>query len=246
MNVGVEIDMNQINEELQKDQNMTTEGPKAEQRDRDHDQHMREVLQRRLAEQLDDTDEQPERTEEEILSIDQQNRQARATMLRKIRLKKKPVEDRKERAAPLWMVRLFKTIGVLAVVLGLLTIMAFIAWDNRDRYVQAWDKPGWHNKECIFKVGDRTVRGVREFSYQYYTVFGWTFHDTNQQKEKTFIEMPSSAASILAHMPDGSGLKLSTSDGEKGRYPIERADSYSIFMDNGKNAAVVTYQEMCR
>ena len=162
MNVGVEIDMNKINEELQKDQSMTTEGPKAEQRD--HDQHTREVLQRRLAEQLDSTDEQPERTEEEILNNDRQNQQARASMLRKIRLKKKPVEDRKERAAPLWMVRLFKTIGVLAVVLGVITVLAFVAWDNRDRYVQAWDKPGWHNKECIFKVGDRTVKGVREFS----------------------------------------------------------------------------------
>lgn len=204
-------------------------------------------LGEQIAQQLDADARAAAEKEAEILQRDAESKAAKESMLGKIRrTKKKQVESDKEMQAPRWLVKTLKVVGWLSAIAGVLTILAAIAWNNRDQYVQAWDKYGSHTATCIFKVGDRTMKGTRDYSYRYYIVFNWKFYDMRTVEEKTFIEMPSSASSILAHNADGTHQKLNISDGEPGRYPLAPAKSYSIFTDNGKNAAVVTYADMCK
>lgn len=203
-------------------------------------------LGEQIAQQLDADARAAAEKEAEILKRDTEAKAAKESLLGKIRRTKKQVESDKEMQAPRWLITTMKVIGWLAVICGSLTVAAYILWDNRDQYVQAWDKYGSHQTNCIFKVGERTMKGTRDYSYRYYIVFNWKFYDMRTVEEKTFIEMPSSASSILAHNADGTHQKLNITDGEPGRYPLAPAKSYSIFTDNGKNAAVVTYVDMCK
>lgn len=204
------------------------------------------TLAEQIAQQLDAEATAAAEKEAEILQRDAASKAAKSSWLRKIRQKKEQVEERKEMQAPRWLVRTMKVIGWLSVIAGVLAIIGYSAYADRDKYIQAWDKYGSHTANCIFKVGDRTMKGTRDYSYRYYIVFNWKFYDMRTVEEKTFIEMPSSASSILAHNEDGTHQKLNISDGEPGRYPLAPAKSYSIFTDNGKNAAVVTYADMCK
>lgn len=149
--------------------------------------------------------------------------------------------DRKARWSR-WVFRLY----FLVALLGLIGLAGAVGWTYRANIVQDWDRYGSHQSNCIFKVGERTVKGTRDYSYRYYTVFNWKFYDTTQQTEETRIDISGNGMTILAHMPDGTSKKQEVSDGERYMQRIDPAESYSFFMDNGKNAATVTYKTMCK
>uniref|UniRef100_A0AB39CDN8 Uncharacterized protein n=1 Tax=Pseudomonas phage HRDY3 TaxID=3236930 RepID=A0AB39CDN8_9VIRU len=210
--------MNQVNEELNKAED--TRGPKID-------------LEARLAAE-DDASENvrartPEELDEQLAAILLRDRQGAAVFQQK---------QRKAR----WILRIWLFVSTV----GLFALLGAVGWTYRDHVVQDWDRYASPVSNCIFKVGDRTVRSTREVSYRYYTVFGWRFYDTKTVEEKNWVELPNSASSVLAHLPDGSYRKITTSDAENGRYPLPIADTYSFFMDNGKNLAVVSYKEMCK
>lgn len=141
-----------------------------------------------------------------------------------------------------WIFRLY----FLVALLGLIGLAGAVGWTYRANIVQDWDRYGSHQTQCIFKVGERTVKGTRDYSYRYYTILNWKFYDTAEQKEETRIDPSDSDITILAHMPDGTSKKQEMSDGKRWNPRIETADSYSFFMDNGKNAATVSYKTMCK
>lgn len=149
--------------------------------------------------------------------------------------------ERKARRAK-WIFRLY----FLVALLGLLGLAGAVGWTYRSAIVQDWDRYGSHQTQCIFKVGERTVKGTRDYSYRYYTILNWKFYDTREQTEETRIDISGNGMTILAHMPDGNSKKQEVSDGERYNQRLEIADSYSFFMDNGKNAATVTYKSMCK
>lgn len=141
-----------------------------------------------------------------------------------------------------WVFRLY----FLVALLGLIGLAGAVGWTYRANIVQDWDRYGSHQSQCIFKVGERTVKGTRDYSYRYYTVLNWKFYDTTQQKEETRIDYADTDITILAHLPDGTSTKQEMMDGKRWNPRIENADSYSFFMDNGKNAATVSYKTMCK
>lgn len=141
-----------------------------------------------------------------------------------------------------WMVRAW----IFACFVGLLALLGAIGWAYRGEVVQDWNKYGSHETQCIFKVGDRTVKGNREYSYRYFTIFNWRLYDLRHMEEKTFVDMPNNGVSVLAHMSDGTHPKVNVKDAEPGRYPLPRAEAYSFFMDNGKNSDVISYKDMCK
>lgn len=141
-----------------------------------------------------------------------------------------------------WVFRLY----FLVALLGLIGLAVAVGWTYRANIVQDWDRYGSHQSQCIFKVGERTVKGTRDYSYRYYTVLNWKFYDTTQQKEETRIDYADTDITILAHMPDGTSTKQEMMDGKRWNPKIENAESYSFFMDNGKNAATVSYKTMCK
>lgn len=149
--------------------------------------------------------------------------------------------DRKARMSR-WIFRLY----FLVALLGLISLAGAVCWTYRASIVQDWDRYGSHQTQCIFKVGERTVKGTRDYSYRYYTILNWKFYNTAEQKEETRIDISGNGMTILAHMPDGTSNKQEVSDGERYNQRIDVADSYSFFMDNGKNAATVSYKSMCK
>lgn len=149
--------------------------------------------------------------------------------------------QKKQRKAR-WIFRIWLVLSTL----GMIALLGVVGWMYRGQVVQDWDRYGSNSANCIFKVGDRTVRGVREYSYRYYTIFNWRIYDMRQLEEKTFIEMPNNGASVLAHLSDGTHPRVTVKDAEPGRYPLPHADSYSFFMDNGKNTDVISYKDMCK
>ena len=158
-------------------------------------------------------------------------------------------KDREDAEAYQRRARYVKWIGRLwfaFVILGVLSLAGALLWTGRAGIVPAWDKYETNEVQCVFKVGERTMKATREYSYRYYQILDWKFYDTTKQKEKTTIELPRNAASVLMHMHDGTHERLSIGDAQEGRYPLPQADSYSFFLDNGKNADVVSYQQMCR
>lgn len=170
-----------------------------------------------------------ERAEQALDEIIQNDREDKAKYDRKARWSK-------------WVFRLY----FLLALLGLIGLAGAVGWTYRANIVQDWDRYGSHQSQCIFKVGERTVKGTRDYSYRYYTVLGWKFYDTKQQTEETRIDPADSDITILAHMPDGTSKKQEMSDGKRWNPRIEIAESYSFFMDNGKNAATVSYKTMCK
>lgn len=224
---GAEIDMNQVNDELGKagpDEAAPKDPMRKPKSDKvDWDKRHAELEHENLnPSQSDDVD-------EALAAILEKNRKGAALYEQKMRNAR-------------WILRIWLFVSTV----GLFALLGAVGWTYRDRVVQDWDRYDSPTSKCVFKVGDRTVHGGREKSYRYYTVFGWRFYDTRTVQEKTYIELPSSAASVLAHMADGSYQKVSTTDGENGRYPLPQADSYSFFMDGGKNSAVITYRELCK
>lgn len=141
-----------------------------------------------------------------------------------------------------WVFRMY----FLLALLGLIGLAGAVGWTYRANIVQDWDRYGSHQSNCIFKVGERTVKGTRDYSYRYYTILNWKFYDTTKQTEETRIDISGNGMTILAHMPDGTSKKQEVSDGERYNQRIEIAESYSFFMDNGKNAATISYKTMCK
>jgi len=223
--------MNQVNEELNKNDSGQTPHHKV-----DRDRRMDEMEQENFnPSDIEDSEwgynraRSPEELDEQLAAILKRDREGAQLFQKK---------QRKAR----WILRIW----LFVTTVGLFALLGAVGWTYRDHVVQDWDRYASPTSKCIFKVGDRTVQGGREKSYRFYTVLGWQFFDTRSVQEKTYIELPSSAASVLAHMADGSYQKVSTTDGENGRYPLPQAESYSFFMDGGKNSAVISYRELCK
>lgn len=176
----------------------------------------------------------------ENLNAEQQAEKALDDIINQDRTAQEKYERKARRTR--WIFRLY----FLVALLGLTSLAGAVGWTYRASIVQDWDRYGSHQTQCIFKVGERTVKGTRDYSYRYYTILNWKFYDTAEQKEETRIDPSDADVTILAHMPDGTSHKQEMADGKRWNPRIENADSYSFFMDNGKNAANVSYKNMCK
>lgn len=176
----------------------------------------------------------------ENLSAEEQAEKALDEIINQDRDAEKKFARKARRAR--WIFRIY----FLLALLGLLGLAGAVGWTYRTAVVQDWDRYGSHQSQCIFKVGERTVKGTRDYSYRYYTILNWKFYDTTQQTEETRIDISGNGMTILAHFPDGTSKKQEVSDGERYNQRLEIAESYSFFMDNGKNAATVSYKTMCK
>lgn len=138
------------------------------------------------------------------------------------------------------VVRAFWTLVVLLAFAGM-------AWagNNWQMIVPAWDKNATSTKNCIFKVGTQTVTGTRTSIYRFYQVLNWQFHDVSTMETETRIDVSGNGMSVLQYI-DGKPEKLIISDGEKYRQLLKVADHYAIFMDSGKNAADISFNDMCK
>lgn len=128
-----------------------------------------------------------------------------------------------------------------------LLTFAGLAWagNNWQQIVPAWNKNATATKNCIFKVGSQTVTGTRTSIYRYYQILDWQFHDEKTVETETRIDVSGNGMSVLQYI-DGKPDKLVISDGEKYRQLLKVADHYAIFMDNGKNAADISFADMCK
>lgn len=116
---------------------------------------------------------------------------------------------------------------------------------NFKTIVPAWDKYTSAQKNCIFKVGERTVTGTRTVSYRYYQILNWRAHDESAVETETRLDIAGNGMTVIQYV-DGKAEKLAISDGEKYRPLLKPADRYSFFMDNGKNFAELSFNDICK
>jgi hypothetical protein len=139
---------------------------------------------------------------------------------------------------------------VLWVVLFacLLALAATTLYVYKDRIVTQYDKFGMDTRSCISKVGERTITGTRTYSYRYMTVLGHKIFMTpeNEVQQETRIDVSGNGMTILGTKADGTVDKTMISDGEKFRQLLKPAETYTFFMDGGKNTAVIAYNELCK
>lgn len=116
---------------------------------------------------------------------------------------------------------------------------------NFKTIVPAWDKYTSAQKNCIFKVGERTVTGTRTVSYRYYQILNWRAHDESTVETETRLDINGNGMTVIQYV-DGKAEKLAVSDGEKYRPLLKPAEKYSFFMDNGKNFAELSFNDICK
>lgn len=116
---------------------------------------------------------------------------------------------------------------------------------NFKTIVPAWDKYTSAQKNCIFKVGERTVTGTRTVSYRYYQILDWRAHDESTVETETRLDINGNGMTVIQYI-DGKAEKLAVSDGEKYRPLLKPAERYSFFMDNGKNFAELSFNDICK
>jgi hypothetical protein len=116
---------------------------------------------------------------------------------------------------------------------------------NFKTIVPAWDKYTSAQKNCIFKVGERTVTGTRTVSYRYYQILDWRAHDESTVETETRLDVSGNGMTVIQYV-NGKPEKLAISDGEKYRQLLTPAEKYSFFMDNGKNFAELSFNDICR
>jgi hypothetical protein len=131
--------------------------------------------------------------------------------------------------------------------LAFLCIVGAGVWGyyNFKTIVPAWDKYTSAQKNCIFKVGERTVTGTRTVSYRYYQILNWRAHDESTVETETRLDINGNGMTVIQYV-DGKAEKLAISDGEKYRPLLKPAEKYSFFMDNGKNFAELSFNDICR
>lgn len=119
------------------------------------------------------------------------------------------------------------------------------AYYNFKTIVPAWDKYTSAQKNCIFKVGERTVTGTRSISYRYYQILNWRAHDESTVSTETRLDVSGNGMTVIQYV-NGKAEKLAISDGEKYRQLLAPAEKYSFFMDNGKNFAELSFNDICK
>lgn len=147
-------------------------------------------------------------------------------------------------------VRLKQRVRAFMMAVWALIILGMIGagvWGyyNFKTIVPAWDKYTSAQKNCIFKVGERTVTGSRTVSYRYYQILNWRAHDENTVSTETRLDVSGNGMTVIQYI-DGKAEKLAISDGEKYRQLLAPAEKYSFFMDNGKNFAELSFNDICK
>lgn len=134
------------------------------------------------------------------------------------------------------------------LILALLASAGAALYMNIDKIVTDYDKYGSDKTDCIAKVGERTITGTRSYSYRYMTVLGYKIFMTPQSEveQETRIDVNGNGMTILATRDGKATEKYVISDGEKERRLLKPADSYTFFMDGGKNTAILAYNQICK
>lgn len=140
---------------------------------------------------------------------------------------------------------------ILLWVVLVVTLLGFVGtalYVNIDKIVTDYDKFGMDSRECIAKVGERTITGTRVYSYRYMTVLGHKIYMTPQSevKQETRIDVSGNGMTILASSNGVPIEKYNISEGEKYRQLLKPAESYTFFMDGGKNTAILAYNQICK
>lgn len=134
------------------------------------------------------------------------------------------------------------------LVFSLLTAIASVLYVYKDKIVTDYDKFGMDTRNCIAKVGDRTITGSRTYAYRYMTVLGYKIFMTPEKEveQETRLDVTGNSMTILGTKLDGSIEKTMIGDGEKYRQLLKSADHYTFFMDGGKNTAIIAYNALCK
>lgn len=136
----------------------------------------------------------------------------------------------------------------VVLVIALFSFAGTALYVNMDKIVTDYDKFGMDTRNCIAKVGERTITGTRSYSYRYMTVLGHKIYMTpeSEVKQETRLDVNFNGMTILATSASAPVEKYSISDGVKERPLLNRADSYTFFMDGGKNTAIISYNTLCK
>jgi hypothetical protein len=136
-------------------------------------------------------------------------------------------------------------IAIVGSLLGLVALYFYFFWKD---YVTDYDKYGSHTANCIFKVGERTMNGTRNYSYRYMTVLGYKIYMTpaNEIEEETRLDIDGNSLTILLTEEGKETRKEYVANGEKFRKFLPKADAYTFFMDGGKNTAIISYKDLCK
>jgi hypothetical protein len=136
-------------------------------------------------------------------------------------------------------------IAVVGSLLGMVALYGYFFWKD---YITDYDKYGSHTSNCVFKVGERTMTGTRNYSYRYMTVLGYKIYMTpaSEIDEETRLDIDGNAMTVLLTETGKETRKEFVANGEKFRKFLPKADSYTFFMDGGKNTAIVSYKDLCK
>lgn len=151
----------------------------------------------------------------------------------------------KAKAAAYRAYRIFMWVLLVAC---LLAVVGAVLFTYRDKIVTDYNRYGMDTRQCISKVGERTITGSRTYSYRYMTVLGHKIFMTPEKEveQETRLDVTGNAMTILGTKLDGSIEKTMIADGEKYRQLLKPADHYTFFMDGGKNTAIIAYNTLCK
>mgnify|MGYP003482363262 CR=1 FL=1 len=137
---------------------------------------------------------------------------------------------------------------IVMVFASVIATAGLYAYFNWQKYVTDYDRLGMDTRACIFKVGDRTITGTRTYTYRYMTVLGHRIFMTPEAEveHETRIDIDGKGMSIVMNTAGEKHKTKIIGDGEKYRQFIDRADTYTFFMDGGKSTAVLAYGEICK
>lgn len=136
----------------------------------------------------------------------------------------------------------------VTLIVALLAFAGAALYVNKDKLVTSYDKYGMDTRPCMGKVGERTITGTRTYGYRYMTVLGYKIYMTPEKEveQETRLDISGNGMTILGMQADGTLQKTMISDGERYRQLLHPADSYTFFMDGGKNTAVIAYTDLCK
>lgn len=167
-----------------------------------------------------------------IQEIMDQNVKDADELMRKMRVRRRIIST---------MIKLFSVL--FAVVMA--TVLVRMYWPL---VVTDYDRASIETRKCIFKVGERTVQGTRSYDYRYMTVLGHRIYMTKDVDiaQETRLDISGNGMTIVLQKAGEESKTKIIGDGEKFRQLLEQADSYTFFMDGGKNTAVISYGDLCK
>lgn len=144
--------------------------------------------------------------------------------------------------------RTYRIFMWVLLVCCLLSVVGAVLYVYKDKIVTDFNKYGMDTRQCISKVGERTITGSRTYSYRYMTVLGHKIFMTPEKEveQETRLDVTGNGMTILGTKLDGTIEKTMISDGEKYRQLLKPADHYTFFMDGGKNTAIIAYNSLCK